>query len=71
MHSHADHQFDRIFSLEIIKINIFLFLRTFTPSYIVFPLKEEKNIKTDFQKSLEMLRGIQYTTAPWPDSSII
>lgn len=68
MHSHADHQFDRLFSLEIIKMDIFL--RTFTPSYIAFPLKEEKKIKPDFQKSLEMLGGIQYTTEPWPDSSI-
>lgn len=67
MHSHADQQSDRIFSLEIIKMDMFLFLRNFTPSYIVFPLKEEKKVKPDFQKSLE----IQYTTAPWADSSIV
>lgn len=50
MHSHPDHQFDRLLSLEIIKMDIILFLRTFTPSYIhTFLLKEEKKMKPDFQ----------------------
>lgn len=48
MDSNAHCQSDRIFSLEVIKMDIFLFLRTFNPSYRVFPLKEENKIKPDF-----------------------
>lgn len=59
MHSHAHCQSDRIFSLEIIKIDIFLFLRTFTPSFRVFVLKEEE--KDKFRLFLTKLKSQVWT----------
>jgi len=63
-------QFERLFSSEITKMDIFLFLRTFTPPCIVLSLKDEQKKKIRLSTEVTSVKRNTVYIAPWPESSI-